>query len=199
MLYIKRNTFRAHLLFSTGVMRAGRRHISGGAAVLSVCPPCPGAPAQVGCVPDPMTGPSAFPAPQEYGSAYGKQGVWILKRGLQWVMCQEIDPLPGIVVFSRLQGSQGESSRWTLLSSLYHLQLRISVNFPYKLRHRKGQSLSLKWWRSLTITQSFFKKEVKPEISSFVVKLQPAVVEWWMLTLTLLFHNKRGETLSFLF
>lgn len=31
------------------------------------------------------------------------------------------------------------------------------------------------------------------------MKLQPAVVEWWMLTLTLLFHNKRGETLSFLF
>lgn len=83
---------------AVGSEGAGRGHVSGGAAVLCVCPNCPAAPAQVGWVPDPVT---AFPAPQEYGSAYGKPGLWILERGLLWVMCQEIDPLSGVLASSR--------------------------------------------------------------------------------------------------
>lgn len=149
------------------------------AAVPCVCPDCPGAPAQVGWVPDPGMGP--------WISSW-RARVRILQRGTA----------VGDVAGSSPWGSQGGNSGWTLLSSL-DLHLRISVNFPHTLRQRKGRCFSLLWWRSLTITQSFFKKEVRTEISSFVVKLQPAEVEWWMLTLTLLFHNKRGETLSFLF
>lgn len=162
-----------------GVMRARRGQVWGAAAVPCVCPDCPGAPAQVGWVPGPGMGP--------WISSW-RARMRILERGTA----------VGDVAGSCPWGSQGGNSGWTLLSSL-DLHLRISVNFPHTLRQRKGRRLSLLWWRSLTITQSFFKKEVRTEISSFVVKLQPAEVEWWMLTLTLLFHNKRGETLSFLF
>lgn len=129
--FVIRNTFTAHLLFSTEVMRAKKLHVSG-SRVMGVCVrlPCPRAPArspQVGGVPDLVKETICFSISR--GICIKLQKVRSVNPGEKIAgdkVSGESVCLPAALASSRLWGpsegeSQGQGIRWTILSSLRNL------------------------------------------------------------------------------